>query len=338
VLRVLRRYWPTIPIAVILALAVHQEWLNKTTPQPPLSAAAPQIPALAASQPAPNDVGIQAAPKSETPAANAHPTTNAQPQPEPSDATGNGAVNHDAHTAKNHGGSNTKPAHDLFDYASLLLPFLVGAATVMVLILQLCLLRKADRTAVLGTKIAARQMRIAGAQADILVEQKQLGRQLFFAEHRPNLEVRFARLLPSNPVSTGRPKRTFIEFSVINTGTSAAKITGSRVRLDWLESPADVPNPDDIGGADIIPHNRMIASARIRCPMEIEDSFRGGFSETPDKRLSQSTLILFGWIVYEDDRGSEFGTTRTTYFCQMLDNSSGSFKPAESLPDWNFIH
>ena len=46
-----RRYWLLIPIAVVFGVAVHQEWLNKTTPQPPLSAAAPQIPALAATQP-----------------------------------------------------------------------------------------------------------------------------------------------------------------------------------------------------------------------------------------------------------------------------------------------
>lgn len=38
-----RRYWPAIPVAVVFVLAVYQEWLNKTTPQPPLSAAAPQI-------------------------------------------------------------------------------------------------------------------------------------------------------------------------------------------------------------------------------------------------------------------------------------------------------
>ena len=46
-----RRYWPLIPIAVVFALAVFQEWSSKNTPQPPLNAAAPQIPALAASQP-----------------------------------------------------------------------------------------------------------------------------------------------------------------------------------------------------------------------------------------------------------------------------------------------
>jgi len=38
---------------VVFAAAVLQEWSNKTTPQPPLSAAASQVPALAASPPIP---------------------------------------------------------------------------------------------------------------------------------------------------------------------------------------------------------------------------------------------------------------------------------------------
>jgi len=46
-----RRYWPLIAIAAVFAVTVFLEWQVKTTPQPPLSAAAPQIPALAASQP-----------------------------------------------------------------------------------------------------------------------------------------------------------------------------------------------------------------------------------------------------------------------------------------------
>ncbi|HWY63489.1 MAG TPA: hypothetical protein VNW15_16440 [Rhizomicrobium sp.] len=50
-LKLLRRYWPLIPVVVVFVAAVSREWSNKNTPQPPLYAAASQIPAPVASQP-----------------------------------------------------------------------------------------------------------------------------------------------------------------------------------------------------------------------------------------------------------------------------------------------
>src|SRR5580704_4468787 len=58
-LRLLRRYWPLIPIVVIFVAAVSKEWSNKNTPQPPLYGAASQSPVLAASQPPTQANGVQ---------------------------------------------------------------------------------------------------------------------------------------------------------------------------------------------------------------------------------------------------------------------------------------
>jgi hypothetical protein len=60
-----RRYWPAVPIAAVFAAGVFFEWSHARGPQQPSYAAAPQIPAAAASQP-PTASGPNALPAQQT--------------------------------------------------------------------------------------------------------------------------------------------------------------------------------------------------------------------------------------------------------------------------------
>src|SRR6201999_376128 len=106
------------------------------------------------------------------------------------------------------------------------------------------------------------QVNTAFEQTDLALKEHGLARLQFFAANRPELEIRFVRRLRSNPNLPASHQRVYVEFSVINTGTSAASIVGSKVRLAWLY-PDDVPNPDELGGVDIVPHKRLIVSGRV---------------------------------------------------------------------------
>ena len=161
----------------------------------------------------------------------------------------------------------------------------------------------------------------------------------FFTKYKPELEIRFAQRVRSNPYIPAGSKTMFVEFSVINTGDSPATITGSRIRLDWFNLD-DVPNPDAMGGAERIDHDRLPVGDRRRCSLEVavENTFEEGFAEVPDSRLDQAKLLLLGWIVYHDDRGSDVGNTRTTYFARAYDPDTQRFISIPELSEWEFIH
>jgi hypothetical protein len=74
--------------------------------------------------------------------------------------------------------------------------------------LQILVLLKADNTARMGIKIAARQgvisrrqMEISGQQTDILAAQKDMQRQEFLITHRPKMRLRGLDFLPSDKES-----------------------------------------------------------------------------------------------------------------------------------------
>ena len=355
----LRRYWPVIPIAAVFAAGVFFEWSNANGPRPHTYAAAPQSPAFAATQPpVPSAAKI------------------AQPQQQYSTAKSDiGGINHNSAVADNgvakpdlisspkisvktDDGTDSNKDKSSSDWW---LVIFTGGLLLTAIITFFTLRRQA--VAMEGTlnqmtkdsetraREAERQLQISEAaiknaetqvntafqQTDLALKEHGLARLQFFAANRPKLEIRFVQRVRANPDVPSQ--RIYVEFSVINTGTSAATITGSRVRLDWFDLD-DVPNPDAMGGIDIIPHHRMIASARQRCSLDAapENSFEAGFSELPDSRLVQAKLLVLGWVVYEDDRGSEFGDTRTTYFCRAYDSTTQRFAAIPELAVWEFTH
>jgi hypothetical protein len=202
---------------------------------------------------------------------------------------------------------------------------------------QTAAMEKATDLAVEQHGLAEKQFALAADQHGLAQRSHGLQRLEFFTKYKPKLEIRFVQLVRSNPSIPER--RKYVEFSVINIGETAATITGSNVRLDWFYLD-DVPNPDAVGGVDLIFHERLAIGGRQRRDINVtsENSFSEGFSEVPDSRLSQAQLILLGWIVYYDDRGPDLGDPRTTYFCRAYDPGTDRFAPIPELADWEFTH
>ena len=199
--------------------------------------------------------------------------------------------------------------------------------------------KKAFEVSTAATKIsqdlAHKQFLLEADRADTAKKEIGVLREQFFATHRPKLEVRFPRRLQERSGIPLNQQSITVEFSVINTGGSAATVIGSSVRLDWFY-PDDLPSPDALGGRDdIIPIRNFGVSVRDRYTIKFNPP--GGLVQTITDELNGKRLYLLGYIVYADGRGSEFGANRTTYFCRVADTETKLFTAISLFPDWEFI-
>jgi hypothetical protein len=241
--------------------------------------------------------------------------------------------------ASPHTEAPTSSDERLADYTEALAIFTCGLLVIGGF--QIWLLFRTDKTAKATSGIAERQADAAekqtlliGLQADILDKQKEITRTQFFATHRPRLEIKFIRVLPvpHEQIPDEQPVRG--EFVIINTGPVGATVTGSRVRFEWFY-PVDIPTPPELDGDDVIPHRRFSAGATDK--VRIETDGHGGLNMFHGDNTKH--LFLLGWVVYVDDRGEEFGTPRTTYFCRIFNRDNEQFFiNQERFPDWEFTH
>ncbi|HXJ00177.1 MAG TPA: hypothetical protein VNH44_03070 [Micropepsaceae bacterium] len=183
--------------------------------------------------------------------------------------------------------------------------------------------------------LAEKRFLLEGDRADTARREIGVLREQFYAAHRPNLGIRFIRRLPYAAGTSPDAQPIRVECSVINLGDSEARFLGGRVRLDWFY-PTDIPNPDDLVGETITVRDRFAPSARDR--FIATSSADAGWIDANSQAATEigKELFLFGWVVYADGRGAEFGATRTTYFCLSFDPGTEQFRAVSWLPDWNF--
>jgi len=199
---------------------------------------------------------------------------------------------------------------------------------------------RADRTARIAAnaakEIGEKQLALAGLHADIAEKQKEIDRLKFFAEFRPQIEIRFVKKLRERDDVPPDQQATRVEFVVVNSGTGEAVVLGSKVTLEWLYS-EDIPVPTDLEGEDLIPKHRYLQGATDKTIVESDQD--GGLNEFCGD--GSKKLYLLGWVAYADGRGAEFGSTRTTYFLREYNTALKLFMdPSGTIgidPDWNTI-
>jgi hypothetical protein len=144
-------------------------------------------------------------------------------------------------------------------------------------LINIGVLYRTDRTARFGTKLLARQTRIAqrqlaiqGAQTDIALAQKEISRLQFFAEYRPKLRM---RLLKVDDLS--RDKAIAVRYEITNVGGGDAfhidaEITLSAVidcghgkkHCDWTNNFRLAESL--VNGATIVVSNRFQSRPQFR--------------------------------------------------------------------------
>ena len=264
-------------------------------------------------QPAPNNAGVQPAPQNKTPSANTHSRRAAKPKPKPAATAESHGIDGAGHAAKDHPSAYTNPSHDFFDYLGLILPFLVGVVTVAVLVLQLCLLRRADMIAVLDAKIAGRQMRISSALADIAVAQKEIARQEYLVAHRPRIAA-----LAFRPRLEGQNAgaKYLAEFIILNEGETTARVVevGTAVFSGpgpWNYGARKVRFEIEINPFSLIGGQPKTIATKSRFPMTENDL-------VPSKERGVYWFCI-GYIKYRAE-GDDFD--RATGFCRVWDFKS----------------
>lgn len=306
----LRRYWRAIPIAAVFVVAVILEWSSANRPQPPTYAAAPQIPALAASQPrAPGAEELRSAP-TDNATINTGTTqpdqrgTNqmpviakvvAQPLYERKSAE-------DAQEPKQRAMSE----NDLADY-TLYLVIATGALASIGLgqaglfLWQLRIMKEglADTTA--ATLAAAQQTEIT--------------RRQYIASNRPRLRAR--KISIDHPV-VGNP--ITVRYEVVNVGGTRARIIDNEITVRISDMPGSFVLYHD-GGREVVATRQfhfadevqqgeaLLASGQI-LRFEPTWGFDAGAWWT-------NRLYVIGVIRYMDDNGV---TRRTAFYRRATDD------------------
>lgn len=235
------------------------------------------------------------------------------------------------------------PHHDLLDYLGVILPFIVGIATVAVLVFQLLLLNKTDRSVRLSARAAVRQAQISrqlvaltSLQTDILGKQKELQRTQYLTQHSPHLRVRNFTVPSETGADIFQGRRLKCSFHVDNVGGMDATILESHVVIFATQmglpmaSPYEGANPNNrVEGTFNISESKLIEFEQMTVfatPQEAERARQGGFP----------TYIL-GWIIYRDhsERGVVHGVARRIAFCRQWDARARRFIPVGD-PDYEY--
>jgi hypothetical protein len=154
-----------------------------------------------------------------------------------------------------------------------------------------------------------------------------LTRDEFLASHRPLLDIYAIRLLESDQSRPPDDQPLQAKFAVINAGTSAGRVTGSAVYLEYLPQ-TDMPRLPDLERNDVIYLRRYdVGSSDNAIPIS-SDRWGGGNHVNATK--TGKILYFSGWVAYKDERGY----ARTTYFCRQFSrfpnsNVDGRFVPVD---------
>ncbi len=199
----------------------------------------------------------------------------------------------------------------------------IALAQAVLFLWQLVYMRRGLKDTAAAAKaaeaIGEKQVNLTALHADIAEKAKEIERLHYFGANRPKLEVKFIKPL----ALTNNQVPETVSVSIINTGTTEAIMTGSRISLTWMRE-GEIPDPHELIGNPVVGPRRFKPGATDRTLISVEGSNRGGIN-----------LYLMGWIVYFDGRGEEFGDSHTTYFLRQW--NGGRFEVPKGLPDWDFL-
>ena len=198
-------------------------------------------------------------------------------------------------------------------------------------VIQVWFLIRADQKAALAADLAGKQMALSGRQTDLAEKQHGLGREQFFATHRPRLVLKDVFFDEDNLV-----------FELVNIGGSDAKIVGGFVVLAFVSDErrfkdAREGNRQGLDGAVFsagqlrqfkgdVPAAIRDQLTRMATLAHFPDAARIRNADNPAPPMQD--IYFFGAIQYVDGRGEEFGVTRLSAFRRLyvIDGPLGGFK------------
>jgi len=191
--------------------------------------------------------------------------------------------------------------------------------------------------------LSERQLRIEGAQTDIIEKQHAVGRLQYFATHRPKIRVRNVVIKNPIPIHASAPKTLFVkgqpisgQFYIANIGGSEAVITGigcwviaryhqNAKREDFLpmERPYEGEAPNIFSGGDT---TKLMVGGSMPIPFtgdaQMNDVAVNQFNLKRQTTLLTSEgwwhLYVMGYIEYFDIIETN-STYRRTAFCREFD-------------------
>lgn len=207
-------------------------------------------------------------------------------------------------------------ANDRIADYTLGLEWFTGALAVFALIEIWVLVRSEDAMR-RATQIAERQMKITALQTDIIAKQHEVGRQQFFAVHRPRLVVREAAVVNIHPYAA-------VQFTIANVGASAARI---------IESAAEFRIGTNLIAIDPPPSENQVEEAVVEPGGYITHgvvsditglSLRLAAADLDSSYWErEEAMILRGFLVYLDDVTK---VRRRTAFWRIYDPKNARFK------------
>ena len=174
-------------------------------------------------QPSPHNIGVQTAPEREAQIADIAAPDKTSPKMKEARATTNSGKDHQIGSAAKKTDSDAKPAHDVFDYFSLLLPFFVALGTLMVLIVQSFLLAKTMRATEGNTTATRRNAIAAFASAKAAKLSAEIANRALTDLERPYLYVSGVRTFKIEAETVGGLE-PFLQYTVSNHGRLPASI------------------------------------------------------------------------------------------------------------------
>jgi hypothetical protein len=152
-----------------------------------------------------------------------------------------------------------------------------------------------------------------------------LTRGEFLASHRPQLVIHAIRILEFDQSRPPDDQPLQVKFAVINAGTSAGRVTGSAVHLEYLP-PTNRPYLPTLPKNDVI-YLRCYNVGSSDNAIPVSSDPWGGLNHVNATKTGK-ILYFSGWVVYEDERGY----ARTTYFCRQFNRFAGSNVDGRFVP------
>jgi hypothetical protein len=218
-------------------------------------------------------------------------------------------------------------AKDSISFFTAVLAVFTGAL-VVVAVIEIGYLKKADKVSRELADIASRQMLIQGSQTDILEKQKEISRIQYFATHRPVLVARYSRLTGAEETSS-QPIQ--VRFAVVNKGDSDALITSAYAVLQFLHTDSRLLPVPTYLGRDQLQEPFQTAFG----PGHSEDLIVVGTalgSSIKQERGMGREIYISGFITYVDGMRNN---ARTMAFCRRYNKARDRFETTGD-DDWEY--
>ena len=217
------------------------------------------------------------------------------------------------------------PNDRIADY-TLGLEWFTGALAVFSAIEIFVLIRTEDAMR-RSLEIARRQMLLTRLQADIIDKQHAVGRQDYFATHRPQLVVREVGIFRTTPIAV-------VQLIIANVGASPARIVESAAELrlgDVLIGIDPLPNQNQVG--DVVIEAGSTHRHEVRSDtLKLLDFMLAAEKIDPESWHRGEAVILRGYLVYSDDVTQ---VRRRTAFWRVYDPKRGRFSATDD-PDFEY--